>query len=171
MKHQLTEQVKILQKAVLVHAGECLIVQRNPDSFSRPLKWDLPGGNSEWPEGITENQENLHLLDIAREIAEETGVVVDPDDFSRENLLDLRTFFEAERGVYSIIAGWIVMLDDDFDRSSIVLSSEHVAQAWIRPSDLPTYDFDAVKGEFIITLVSLAFQHLAANLENITYYE
>ncbi|MBP7842633.1 NUDIX domain-containing protein [Candidatus Woesebacteria bacterium] len=145
----LQKNVKLLQKAVLIHDGKFLILQRNEKAKSRPLCWDLPGGNSEWPENVTENLENLHQKDVAREILEETGITVLDEHFTFENMVLFRTFFEAESEVYSIITGWKVELPDDFERSLVQLSDEHINHEWVTFDELNEYDFGNKKGEFI----------------------
>jgi 8-oxo-dGTP pyrophosphatase MutT (NUDIX family) len=156
-KHQLTENVKLLQKAVLLHNDQVLILQRNGNSKSRPFAWDLPGGNSEWPVVINENLENMHQLDIAREIKEETDISILEQHFTIENMVLFRTFFEAEKGIYSIITGWKVVLPSDFDRKQVELSHEHVAQKWINADELGDIDFGGKKGEFVKEIIRKSF--------------
>lgn len=151
--HQLTQNVKILQKAVLIHNGRFLILQREADAKSRPLCWDLPGGNSEWPEKTTENQENLHQEDVAREIKEETGVTVFAEHFTLENMTFFRTFYDVENDVYSIITGWKVDLPSDFDRDQVILSDEHIDQKWVTFDELDEYDFGGRRGEFVKDII------------------
>lgn len=154
--------MKLLQKAVLIHDGKFLILQRNEKAKSRSLCWDLPGGNSEWPEnvidttGTAQNQENLHQKDVAREILEETGITVFDEHFTFENMVLFRTFFEVESEVYSIITGWKVELPDDFERSLVELSDEHVAHKWVTLDELNEYDFGNKKGEFIKDVIRAA---------------
>lgn len=157
MKHQLTDSVKLLQKAALIHNGACLVLQRSPDSKTRPMKWDLPGGNSEWPDNTQENHEDLHMADIAREIREETGIILPESEFSREKLVHMHTFFEAKTQVYSIVLGWRVFLPSEFDPNSVIISSEHVAAAWMRPEELDQYDFDVQRGSFLRSIVTNSF--------------
>lgn len=151
--HQLTENVKLLQKAVLIHNGKILILQRDGNSNTRPLNWDLPGGNSEWPEQSLENLENMHQDDIAREIKEETGLTVFSQHFRFENMSLFRTFYEAQKDVYSIIVGWKVELPGDFDRNQVQLSKEHVDAAWVTFEELSNYDFGGKRGEFIKDII------------------
>lgn len=157
--HQLTKDVKILQKAVLVHEDAFLILQRSENSKSRPLCWDLPGGNSEWPKpvldstGEAQNQENLHQKDIAREILEETGITIIDEHFTFENMVLFRTFFDVEQEVYSIIIGWRVELPDDFERSLVQISHEHINHEWISYDALHEYDFGGKKGEFVKDII------------------
>jgi len=149
----LTENVKLLQKAVLFHHGRFLIVQRAANSDSRPSCWDLPGGNAEWPADFIGNQENMHMEDISREIKEETGINVLSQHFTKENLTFFRTFYEAKKEVYTIITGWKVELPSDFDRKVVALSSEHIDHKWVSIDELSDYDFGGKRGEFIIDII------------------
>lgn len=151
--HQLTENVKLLQKAVLIHNGRLLILQREVNTKTRPQCWDLPGGNSEWPHGATENQENMHQEDVAREIKEETGVTVFTQHFTLENMIFFRTFYDVEKNVYTVITGWKVELPNDFDREQVVLSDEHIAQKWVTFDELDEYDFGGKRGEFVKDII------------------
>lgn len=74
--HQLTENVKLLQKVVVWQGEKFLILQRSADSATRPKCWDLPGGNVEWPASSVDIQDS-HLADLAREVKEETGLIID----------------------------------------------------------------------------------------------
>jgi 8-oxo-dGTP pyrophosphatase MutT (NUDIX family) len=149
----LTENVKLLQKAVLIHNGEFLILRRGQDEYSRPNCWDLPGGNAEWPTDQKENVENVHQEDVSREIKEETGIYVLSQHFTKENLSLFRTFFEAEAQIYTVITGWKVEMPSDFDRSQVEISDEHIDYKWIRFQDLSDYDFGGKKGEFIKDMI------------------
>ena len=157
LPHQLTENVKLLQKVVLMHKGKALVLKREEDSFSRPLFWDLPGGNSEWPQTL-ENKEGLYQKDAAREVVEETGIEISPEEFTVEKIVTFSTFFEAQRQVYSIIVGWCVQLDEDFERESIKLSSEHIKYAWIDADELDEYNFGGSKGGFVKKMVEKCFE-------------
>src|SRR5688500_13998702 len=97
--HQLTSNVKLLQKIVLEKEGHILLLQRDPRSASRPNSWDFPGGNSEWPSGVTKATSNLHQLDTAREIQEETGIQVDPAKFSLPTLKYFETYFDPDKQI------------------------------------------------------------------------
>jgi len=160
--NQLTPNVKLLQKAVLWHQGEILILRRagGKAGGARAFKWDLPGGNSEWPTQTEANISNPHLIDISREIQEESGIdiisVIGPQKWSemrqRQSSTDnseqdplknclVSSFFEKKKQVYSIILGWSFILPDDFDRSKVQLSFEHTEIAWIKPENFEDYDF------------------------------
>ncbi len=150
--HQLTNDVKLLQKVVLIHGDKFLILQRQENAFSRPLAWDLPGGNAEWPETL-EDKENPHQNNVTREVFEETGIEVSDDFFTTENLVEFRTFFEAKDQVFSVITGWKVKLNDDFDEEKVKISSEHINFDWITLDMLDDYNFDGFKGEFIKEII------------------
>lgn len=150
--HQLTENVKLLQKAVLIHKGEALLLQRSPDSKSRPEKWDLPGGNSEWPDNEPSGF-GLHKKDIAREINEETTILTDIQQFTLEKLVYFDTFFDHDKQIYSIIGGWKYILPDDFDRSQVKISPEHIAFKWSNLENLSNFDFGGEHGEFVRQMI------------------
>lgn len=150
--HQLTDDVKLLQKVVLIHGDKFLILQREENSHSRPLAWDLPGGNAQWPETL-EDKENPHQSNVAREVFEETGIEVSEDLFSTENLVELRTYFEAQDQVFSVITGWRVKLNDDFNEENVKISHEHINYDWITIDMLDDYNFDGFKGEFIKEII------------------
>ncbi|NCO12169.1 MAG: hypothetical protein COZ34_02395 [Candidatus Pacebacteria bacterium CG_4_10_14_3_um_filter_34_15] len=159
--YQLTDDVKLLQKVVLIHSDKFLILQREENSHSRPLAWDLPGGNAEWPETL-EDKENPHQTEVAREVFEETGIKVSEDLFTNENLVELRTYFEAQNQVFSVITGWKIILKNDFDEHSVQISYEHINYKWISLSEIDDYDFGDFKGEFIKTIIrkSIGWQDL-----------
>lgn len=154
---QLTDTVKFLQKAALIHQGKVLILKRSDQSESRPRAWDLPGGNAEWPK-LTEPASGVHRADITREILEETGWSIDPAVFTDENLVHFTTYFDPGKSHYAFICGWRVMTPAGFDPSTLKLSAEHTAHAWISLSELDKYDFIEPAGNFIKTIIQNAFQ-------------
>lgn len=163
-KHQLTENVKLLQKAAIIRQGESsaevLLLKRNSDSKSRPDCWDLPGGNSEWPDHDQKSAPNLHLSDIAREILEESSLGVALNAFDLKNISHLSTYFDSETQVYTMICGWLV----DFsltDQKAIQISDEHQEYAWVSEADLGNYDFGGVRGTFVLDIVKQAFAKFA----------
>lgn len=159
-KHQLTENVKLLQKAAIIRQGESfaevLLLKRNISSLSRPNCWDLPGGNSEWPLSDQNSAANLHLSDITREITEETGLVIVEEFFSLDKLSHLSTYFDANKQVYTMICGWLV----DFlstDQKEIQTSDEHQEYAWVSEAELSNYDFGGESGAFVLDIIKKSF--------------
>jgi 8-oxo-dGTP pyrophosphatase MutT (NUDIX family) len=146
--HQLTQNVKLLHKAAIVVGGKVLILKRSADAKSRPQKWDLPGGNSEWPAQANDFAKNLHQADIAREIQEETGLLVDPQIFTVENLVYFATYFNPAKQLYSVNCGWQVLDIIKPPLESVKLSSEHTQFQWIRLNKLDNYDFGPKDRDF-----------------------
>lgn len=154
--HQLTSNVKLLQKIVLVHRGRFLLLQRDPQSFSRPNCWDLPGGNSEWPTHITHPTSNLHQIDAAREVAEETGIELSPSAFTHNALVYFETFFDPGREIFTVLCGWRIELPDEEELSQVQLSEEHTDFVWETPGEALTLDFGGQKGAFLPRILQAA---------------
>ncbi len=143
--HRLTESVKLLQKAVLVHEGKILILKRAENSATRANQWDLPGGNSEWPTEKIGVIRDMHLVDLKREIIEETGITAEAFA-TAPALVSFETCFEAEKNMYTIIVGWKITIIDAFIQESVVLSDEHSEYQWINMHDISTFDFGFAGG-------------------------
>lgn len=139
LPHQLTENVKLLHKVAILWKGHVLMLKRAETSKSRPGKWDLPGGNSEWPSDLTENLPNPHEDDVAREIIEETGLIVSPEVFDFSSLVHFETYFHAEKQVYTVLCGWAVELDEA-TAPTIQISEEHSEAVWVHADELEQYD-------------------------------
>lgn len=157
--HRLSDNVKLLQKAVVMHQGKLLLLQRSESSKTRALQWDLPGGNSEWPtekEGIIRD---LHITDLKREILEETGISADSFATAPE-LVSFETCFEAEKNMYTVIVGWYIVLSNDFDKDTVKLSDEHDKREWISANEVKDYDLGFAGGEtgFITRIIANALQ-------------
>lgn len=151
--HQLTENVKFLHKVALLHNGKVLVLKRAANAKSRPSAWDLPGGNAEWPETLTESKRNIHQDDIAREVIEETGFEVPASTFSLENLVHFFTYFDERKQVYSIVCGWVVSNLTDLDPDKVLLSDEHTEYRWIDQAELASLDFGEPVGTFVKTII------------------
>jgi 8-oxo-dGTP pyrophosphatase MutT (NUDIX family) len=145
--HQLTANVKLLHKAAIISQNKVLILKRSPSAFSRPGKWDLPGGNSEWPTKVSQPTINLHQQDIVREIQEEVNLQLDPQLFTEDNLVYFATYFEPDRQVYSVNCGWKASIKQAL-ASTVKLSQEHTDLAWISLSQLDQYDFGGRARDF-----------------------
>ena len=150
--HQLTKNVKLLQKAALIHKGRILILRRAIDAHSRANCWDLPGGNSEWPVAGDQGWGQLRR-DLIREIAEETSVKISPGQLFANQIVYADTFFQPTSlcnttELFSLILGWRVNLEMT-DRPLVRLGSEHQQFAWILVAKLDDYDFGGLKGEFV----------------------
>lgn len=154
--HQLTENTKLLHKVAINHNGEILILKRASDSNSRPDKWDLAGGNSEWPEDNRQGH-GVHKEDTAREIVEETEIRVSPEVFDFSALTFFDTFFNSNKQVFTVICGWKYQLPDEFDRNTVKISNEHSEAKWIKLEELDQVDFGGNKGEFVKNITKSGF--------------
>jgi 8-oxo-dGTP pyrophosphatase MutT (NUDIX family) len=64
--------VYFAQKAFVLHNGALLAVRRCANDRHYPLHWEVPGGRLEAGEDLNEH--------LAREVFEETGIQITPDD-------------------------------------------------------------------------------------------
>lgn len=136
--HRLTENVKLLQKVVIICAGKILLLKRSPESSSRPSLWDLPGGNAEWP-ATTENIQNPHIQDVIREVFEETGIELLPEKLRQS--VYVGSYFEADRQMYTLLVGWKVEVPPEFQPQDVLLSEEHTEFVWVQKADALKYNF------------------------------
>lgn len=150
--HQLTENVKLLQKAVLVHGGKFLILKRSSNSFSRPDQWDLPGGNSEWPAGEVDIKD-VHRGDLVREIFEETGIEVSENEVT--NCVHAGSYFEEKKQIFTVVLGWNIVLPASFSESEVLISDEHSEFKWITKEEFEGFDFGfaGAEGGFIRAMI------------------
>lgn len=165
-KHQLTDQVKLLQKIALIRRQDgqvqVLLLKRSARSMSRPNAWDLPGGNSEWP-ATTSSVANLHLDDVVRELAEETGLKLSKTALELKQLSHFSSYFDAPKQVYTIIVGWWVdVAAIEMQQTEIQLSEEHQAYAWVSLSELQRYDFGGAQGSFVVDMIHQAFARFSS---------
>lgn len=164
--HQLTENVKVLQKCVLYQQGKFLILKRAETAKTRPGCWDLPGGNVEWPK-TDQNLQDSHLAELVREVKEEMDIKISETDL--ENCY-LGSYFEAKKQLYTLIFGWMTELETE---PKIKLSSEHTELAWISANQFDHYNFGFAgeKDGFIRKMVEQSFfmldgcQHCGADCE------
>ena len=147
--HQLTENVKLLHKIVIKSGDRILLLKRSQEAASRPGCWDLPGGNSEWPE-TTNSGFDLHAHDVVREIKEETSIDVDTDLINQSNLTYFSTYFDATKQIFTVICGWKIILND---QPTVGLSNEHTEYIWADPVHLDSFDFGGNKGEFVKEII------------------
>lgn len=159
--HQLTDQVKLLQKVALILNGKVLLLQRSAATLTRPNQWDLPGGNSEWPTvDSAALVRGLHLKDLIREVKEETGVDLSNQVDSSLSPVHIETTYDPASQKYSIIVGWALHLHAETKEPT--LSSEHQAYEWVPLSESKEFDFGFAGGEngFITAILRKAEQQL-----------
>lgn len=107
----------VTQKAIVLNgAGKLLALHRTETAPTRPLHWDLPGGQLDHGEDPTDG--------IVREIGEETGLQIEdvqPFDVSAKTHGDVHwvTICYTARAV----------------STAVVLSFEHDEFAWVTPAE------------------------------------
>jgi 8-oxo-dGTP pyrophosphatase MutT (NUDIX family) len=92
------ESHTLLVAAVIVHdeaAGRVLLLQRAAGSKFAPLHWDLPSGKADKGESVT--------AAAARELAEETGLTVDPATLRVAGIIHGAWGVEAPNGFLTVI--------------------------------------------------------------------
>ncbi len=140
MLHQLTENTKLLQKALIVADGKVLLLKRSAESKTRPEKWDLPGGNSEWPKEANVDIKDPHQADLLREIKEETDLDVGSFWQNRKQPLFFTTYFEGQKQVFSVIVIWQIKIPSTL-QTRVKISSEHSEFHWVDLAKVLEYDF------------------------------
>lgn len=136
--HQLTSNVKLLHKVVLLSDGHVLLLKRSNQAQSRPGKWDLPGGNSEWPTDKVNFVRSLHQQDVSREIKEETAISVESDSFDQTNLIYFDTTYEPQKEMFTVLCGWRHNLPT---QQKVTISDEHQDHEWVPVEKIEDYDF------------------------------
>lgn len=115
-----THNVKFFQKAMVFHPEQArfLALKRAEHDSSAPGQWDFPGGGIDFGE--------LHLIALAREIREETGLtIVNP------RVIEVMTKFDANRQIYSIFVAYHCQATSPM----ISLSAEHTAHRWVTAAE------------------------------------
>ncbi|MBV6696284.1 NUDIX domain-containing protein [Kitasatospora aureofaciens] len=93
-----TESMTLLVAAIIVHdleARRVVLLRRGPKAKFAQGMWDLPVGKSEPGEPITET--------AVRELKEETGLVVTPDDLRLAHVIHGARGVEAPNGFLTVV--------------------------------------------------------------------
>ncbi|GIG63158.1 hypothetical protein Lfu02_75300 [Longispora fulva] len=123
------ESMTLLVAAVIVHdeaAGRVLLIQRGPQAKFAPGSWDLPVGKSEPGEPIT--------VTGARELKEETGLIVEPEDLAVAHIIHGSHGVESPNGFLTVVfaarrwQGQPVNAEPD----------RHAQVTWINTDAIPT---------------------------------
>ena len=107
--------VYVAQKAVLVREdGRILALRRSKTDQNRPLTWDLPGGDVEFGEDLTES--------IKREVREEAGIEV--KDLTLLDAIGRVT----PQNEYWVSLGYFARVPQD---TEVTVSWEHDQYEWL----------------------------------------
>ncbi|MDO8620489.1 MAG: NUDIX hydrolase [bacterium] len=118
----MSSPTNIAQKAILIREdGNILALRRSNTDPSRPLTWDLPGGEVEFGEDL--------LNSIKREIREEVGFNVET-----LSLLDCLAWVNP-RGEYWVAVGYFAKVPSG---TKVTLSFEHSEFEWISKEEFLT---------------------------------
>ncbi len=101
-------------KALVNKDGKYLFLRRNKDFKAGPQKWDIPGGRIEPDEPLEDA--------LAREIAEETGLVLN----SVDELLAAQDIFVEAKDLHVVRLTYIASAAGD-----VVISDEHDEYTWM----------------------------------------
>lgn len=135
------EKVWCSQKAILVdESGKILTIRRTKTAPSRPLHWDLPGGELDYGENAKES--------ILREIREETGLEVE----------DLSVFDVISR-LNDIGEFWVTACYTALSTTKeVTLSYEHDEVKWVTPQEFQKLDASPRIKQFVETFELLQFK-------------
>ena len=101
--------------------GEFLVLQRPSSSIRNPSKWDFPGGKM--------TLEKPYLLELRREVKEETGL-----DIEVERIIGItETLLPLQKVITLIFRGRASSKD-------IKLSDEHTTFKWIIPDQMDSLE-------------------------------
>lgn len=111
-------KIEVSQKAIIVDKqGKILAIRRTKSAPSRPLYWDLPGGDLDFGEDVKNG--------IIREIKEETGL-----DVQGLVLSDVISGFNDRNEFWVTICYLAKPISVD-----VVLSFEHDNFKWVKPGE------------------------------------
>lgn len=124
--------MRLSQKIFLKNSeGKYLTILRSATDPSRPLTWDLPGGNIEEGEDLHEN--------MKREIFEETGIVLD-----QFKIFDVGSAING-RGEYSVQIAYT----GNVENPEIKLSYEHSDYRWVTKEEFLELDSSSKIKKFL----------------------
>ncbi len=126
------EKIGVSQKAILYREdGTILMIRRSKTAPSRPLWWDLPGGELEFGEDT--------IAGIIREVKEETGL-----EIQNPELFDVISDFN-DKGEF-----WVTICYKAKPvATNVVLSFEHDDYQWIRPEEFQEFQASPRNKKFV----------------------
>ena len=127
-----SDKIGISQKAILFgDDGKILTLRRSKTAPSRPLSWDLPGGELDFGENTKEG--------ISREIREETGLEV-----QNIKVIDVISGFSDTKEFWVTIC-----YSAKPTASDVVLSYEHDNFQWVTPDEFQKLETSSRNKKFV----------------------
>jgi 8-oxo-dGTP pyrophosphatase MutT (NUDIX family) len=133
----------LLVAAVIVHdtqAKRVLLLQRGPDAKFAQGMWDLPVGKSEPGEPITKT--------AVREVAEETGLVIEPESLRLAHVIHGAWGVESPNGFLTVVFA----TDEWSGQPTNAEPGKHSQVCWVGVDDVPK--------EFVPTTASALSRYL-----------
>lgn len=120
---------KVFVSTIIKNGDEILALKRKKDSYFGDY-YDFPGGKMEFGE---------HIEDAAiREVLEETGIVINKENFSLEGHIDWIDEFEDEDR-YAVC--FCFVYKSDIKPEVSLKEDEHVSYKWVKKDDSCLDDF------------------------------
>ncbi|WP_404819425.1 NUDIX domain-containing protein [Streptomyces marincola] len=138
----------LLVAAVIVHdraTDRVVLLQRGENATFAPGKWDLPVGKSEPGEPITET--------AVRELFEETGLTVRPEDLKAAHIIHKAWGVEAPNGFLTVVFAAHAWTGEPENREP----RKHSRVCWV--------DTDAIPENFVDTTSSALHGYIAGDTD------
>lgn len=132
-------QVGIIARAIIVHEGKILLVQRAENDRWKPLHWELPGGKKDPDENEYEA--------VKREIIQETGLAI---ELKYQIYQDETIFTQGPRQgqEFHMLAFKAIAQTQE-----VILSEEHSAYMWVTPQEALTQNLTPESEDIIETFI------------------
>jgi len=132
------KKIRVAQKAIIFNKnGNILTMRRSKTAPSRPLQWDLPGGDLEFSEDVKAG--------IIREIKEETGL----------EIKDL-SVVDVASGINDINQFWVTICYIARPKTNqVILSYEHDDFRWVTPDEFQQLEASTRNKVFVERFKSL----------------
>lgn len=131
------KKIGVSQKAIISNnKGDILIIRRSKTAPSRPLNWDLPGGEIDFGEDIKKS--------ISREIKEETGLKI-----ANPEVIDVISGFDSKKEFWITICYLVKTA-----MQKITLSYEHDDFHWIKPEEFQRFKASPRNKKFVKNFIN-----------------
>ena len=106
--HPATKPLGVAGRALIIRAdGRILLIRRSIESSTNPGLWELPGGKLSYGEALPDT--------LTREVAEETGLVIEPGPVVHIGHREVRGFWVTEVTFRCFSPGRNVQISEEHD--------------------------------------------------------